>query len=316
MPAMPAHVDVMALEAREWRNTVGQSGMTPTAFAFLIPVFFLAVAAPFLCVFCMRKRRQTPLVTRPATKVKKPALRRAEARERLNEVTEVSTLAAKPDAERSGNTENEAMTESSSVMERECAICLSALHAPAPPEPVKLSDAPITDEAARPPSVKDEATADEPETILKLQVCQHEFHAECLVSWFVLRKTSCPICRAVYYSKEAMQALDEEEAAQLAAVAPAPTPAELEAQTPAPEIRNWQYFLYGHSVWHRGRNANANSAAVEMQPTQPSTEATQPSTEALQPSIQAATQETTQQSVAQAAPQSRPSLWRRLRGEL
>lgn len=106
---------------------------------------------------------------------------------------------------------------------------------------MKLSDPPVTDEAARPPSIKDVATTG-PEEILKLQVCGHEFHAECLVSWFVLRKTSCPICRAVYLSKEEMQSLDHE--AQPAE----PTPAAVEAQAPIP-IRNWRYFVHGHNVF-------------------------------------------------------------------
>lgn len=39
---MPAFM----LQAREWRETVGQSGMTPTAFAFLVPVFVVAIATP------------------------------------------------------------------------------------------------------------------------------------------------------------------------------------------------------------------------------------------------------------------------------
>jgi hypothetical protein len=49
MPVIAAHgveASAFALQAREWRNTVGQSGMTPTAFAFLIPVFVVAIAAP------------------------------------------------------------------------------------------------------------------------------------------------------------------------------------------------------------------------------------------------------------------------------
>jgi len=37
---------MMELERREWKQTVGQSGMTPTAFAFLIPVFVLVVFCP------------------------------------------------------------------------------------------------------------------------------------------------------------------------------------------------------------------------------------------------------------------------------
>jgi hypothetical protein len=46
MSAILSHGGFVALEAREWRDTVGQSGMTPTAFSFLIPVFVVAIAAP------------------------------------------------------------------------------------------------------------------------------------------------------------------------------------------------------------------------------------------------------------------------------
>lgn len=111
------------------------------------------------------------------------------------------------------------------------------------------------------PSVKDLAPS-EPEAILKLQVCSHEFHAECLVSWFALRKTSCPICRAVFFSKEAMQSRDDE--AQLAEQEAAPPP----APEPAPVVSNWRYFLYGRNVF-RNQNPNPPTPATPMT-TQPS----------------------------------------------
>jgi hypothetical protein len=44
MPAISSQDVILA--RREWSNTVGQSGMTPTAFAFLIPVFVVVVFAP------------------------------------------------------------------------------------------------------------------------------------------------------------------------------------------------------------------------------------------------------------------------------
>lgn len=46
MPALSGHDMMMELERREWKQTVGQSGMTPTAFAFLIPVFVVVVFCP------------------------------------------------------------------------------------------------------------------------------------------------------------------------------------------------------------------------------------------------------------------------------
>jgi hypothetical protein len=129
------------------------------------------------------------------------------------------------------------------------AICLSTLHAPSPPEPVALTTTNDTlPEAAVKPSI--DSAIPELEAILKLQVCGHEFHAECLVSWFVLRKTSCPICRAIYYSKEAMEELEE-------AVAPQEV---LEvASPPPPPVSNWRYFIHGRDVFRSQRQANVQT---------------------------------------------------------
>ncbi|KAL6174055.1 hypothetical protein ACJQWK_00204 [Exserohilum turcicum] len=239
-----------------------------------------------LCIFCIRRRRRTttPLPARPPAKVKKPALRRAEAREKLNEVTKVSSRA-------SSAAEDEATprSESQSVLERECAICLSALYAPTPPEPAKLSpDEPPTSaatatatETAAPqpqstdlgPTITRTTTAPESETILRLIVCNHEFHAECLVSWFVLRKTSCPICRSLYMSKEDMDQYDEEERIAMGG-APLETTAsgaqDVEAQTPqaplpqqSPRLPTWRYLLYGRDAyqWARERRAREQAEA-------------------------------------------------------
>ncbi|EDU44577.1 hypothetical protein PtrSN002B_009576 [Pyrenophora tritici-repentis] len=278
MPAIISEHGTTAvlLGAREWRDTVGGSGMTPTAFSFLIPVFVVAIAAPFLCVFCIRRRRQaTPIPARPPPKIKKPALRRAEAREKLLEVTEVSSRSSNDVGEEGGKVN----VETKSVLERECAICLSTLHAPAPPEPAKLSpDTPITDAAALPASIPasdDAATATatpDAEIILKLSICGHEFHADCLVSWFVLRKTSCPICRSVYMSKEELDQHDEEE--QLALNAGLP-PAMLEegraGQPQGPSTRNWHYFLRGRNAARREAVQAPEQPAVEMQSQTPRT---------------------------------------------
>ncbi|KAF2029906.1 hypothetical protein EK21DRAFT_66735 [Setomelanomma holmii] len=186
--------------------------MTPTAFAFLIPVFVVVVTNRFhsLCVFCIRRRqRPIPPLRRPQ---KKPALRRKEARQRLGLVTDVVSASDEPKAQQEGAVEErEHVAESSSVSERECAICLSTLHAPSPPEPALITSQATVDDAAVP--VPSTSTPDANTSILKLQVCSHEFHSECLVSWFVLRKTSCPICRAAYISKEEMKAYEDEEAA-------------------------------------------------------------------------------------------------------
>ncbi|KAF1840239.1 uncharacterized protein K460DRAFT_296160 [Cucurbitaria berberidis CBS 394.84] len=251
MPAISSRAiegGVNALQAREWRNTVGQSGMTPTAFSFLIPVLLVAIATPFLCVFCIRYRRREQYVVRAT---KKPDLQRVKAREELNSVTEISNISGARELSQAGpSDENEGLAESRSVLEKECAICLSTLHAPSLPEPAKLSEAAI-------PATVEDFTPAEPEAILKLHVCGHEFHAECLVSWFVLRKTSCPICRAEYYSKEAMQLLDQEAQSATAQTA--------QDTAPAPVVSNWRFFIHGNNVF---RNQDATESQSPTPPSQ------------------------------------------------
>ncbi|KAF2878062.1 hypothetical protein BDV95DRAFT_556606 [Massariosphaeria phaeospora] len=99
-------------------------------------------------------------------------------------------------------------------MERDCAICLSTLHAPSPPEPAKLVNEAIAadgaDDAVKAGSMSN-ASLSEQEVILRLKVCGHEFHAECLTSWFSIRKHSCPICRAIYYTKTEEVVPDEQQ---------------------------------------------------------------------------------------------------------
>jgi hypothetical protein len=103
------------------------------------------------------------------------------------------------------------------------------------------------------------------EPILALHTCSHAFHAECLVSWFVLRKTTCPICRTAYISTEDMQAYEEEEAGivagemeQMAVVEPgnevAPGNA---AAVDGTRVSNWRYFWAGESVMARENGGSA-----------------------------------------------------------
>lgn len=122
------------------------------------------------------------------------------------------------------------------------AICLSTLYAPSPPEPAKLSNENGTIAGAAIALPKSES---EQEEILKLKECGHEFHAECLVSWVVLHKKSCPICRTVYYHDEPEKPTDLE--AQTANVTP--EPAITEPVTPVrPPVSNWYYFWTGHDA--------------------------------------------------------------------
>jgi hypothetical protein len=135
------------------------------------------------------------------------------------------------------------------------AICLSTLHAPSPPAPVLLAPSTAststTDKAAILPPIP---LSDETEPILKLHTCSHTFHAECLVSWFVLRKTTCPICRAPYISKEDMAAYEEEE---VAATTPVVEQMAVVEGPGAVSVSNWRYFWAGQSVTGREQGREA-----------------------------------------------------------
>jgi hypothetical protein len=106
------------------------------------------------------------------------------------------------------------------VLTKISAICLSTLYAPSPPEPAKLRTAAPVRAAHETVAVEDPddasvsaASLSVSEEILRLNVCHHEFHAECLASWFAFSKFSCPICRAVYYGSGKAECIAEAESA-------------------------------------------------------------------------------------------------------
>ncbi|KAF3033369.1 hypothetical protein E8E12_003090 [Didymella heteroderae] len=228
---------LVTLEARRWDQHDNRSIISPTALAFLIPVLVVFFFAPFLCVFCIRKRRQDVPVRR-SRPIKLPALERSEARERLQLVAEVSNVIGDHKAAYVARHEEKIGSDNESVSEKECAICLSSLLVPSPPEPAKLSNENGVDEAAiTPPKTVEQ------EEIMRLKGCGHEFHAECLISWVVLHKKSCPICRTVYYHDEPEKPADVE--AQVAAPAQEQLTV-VEPVTPAqPPVSNWRYFWTG-----------------------------------------------------------------------
>ncbi|KAJ8115621.1 hypothetical protein OPT61_g2774 [Boeremia exigua] len=249
MPAFVREVGLegpVTLEARRWDPHDNRSIISPTALAFLIPVLIIFFFAPFLCIFCVRRRRRdVPVRRRVRTALKIPALERSEARERLQSVVEVSNVIESQKATCVERVEDKSASDTESVIEKECAICLSSLRVPSPPEPAKLSnEGGVIDKATIAPA-KSEF---EQEEILRLRGCGHEFHAECLISWAVLHKKSCPICRFVYYNEESEKQEDVEAQTTSADAAPAePAPAE----QVAPPVTNWHYF------W-TGRNARQN----------------------------------------------------------
>ncbi|KAJ4992219.1 hypothetical protein SVAN01_02238 [Stagonosporopsis vannaccii] len=231
---------LVTLEARRWDQSDNRAVVSPTALAFLIPVLVVFFFAPFLCIFCIRRRgRDTPVRRRGRASTKKPALERSEARERLQSVVEVSNVTRNEKAACVDRIEEKTVSDSESTLEKECAICLSSLRAPSPPEPAKLNNENgVIEEAAIAPAKSDF----EQEEILRLKECGHEFHAECLISWVVLHKTSCPICRTVFY-EEPEKPADVEAQTTSADTVPAEP-----VTPPQPPVTNWHYFWTGRDA--------------------------------------------------------------------
>lgn len=199
MDKMPA----ITIVKRQYDSRADGRTLTPTAVGFLVPLLLVFLCAPFACVFFIRRRRQG----RPPDYVlnlRTPAQRKEEARAKLATVTEVSSIASGGDDDLMN--EKGCSAETTSILDRECAICLSTLYAPSPPEPAKTTGAPLS----KAPSLSGVSLSGEKEEILRLIVCGHEYHMECLMSWFLVRKYSCPICRAVYFSTKTVQELAAE----------------------------------------------------------------------------------------------------------
>lgn len=148
-----------------------------------------------------------------------------------------------------------AVPDNARKLTRHSAICLSTLHAPSPPEPAKLVHANVmVDEAA----ITASKAVTEQEEILRLKECGHEFHAECLISWVVLHKKSCPICRTVYYHEEPEKPMDIE----------AQTPASNNQEPAAVEpvsiseqpVSNWYYFWTGRDARQQNTQPGVRSS--------------------------------------------------------
>ena len=120
---------------------------------------------------------------------------------------------------------------------------MSTLHAPAAPEPAKLSfENGVADEATRLPASSDV----EEEEVFKLKECGHEFHSYCLVSWTMLRKTSCPVCRTVFYYEEPEKTTDPE--VQTSSIERRPPAVEPPTTSAPPSVTNWHYLSTDQST--------------------------------------------------------------------
>ncbi|KAF2115396.1 hypothetical protein BDV96DRAFT_77306 [Lophiotrema nucula] len=221
---MPAIIELLAraeagaaLEARQQsgQHNDGRKYMSGATISFLVPLFVIFLVGPFISVWLIRKRRDTQIEQR-IIKSKDPVMRREEAKEMLKGVTTISTI-SDVKYRHVEEIEEKGTTDSASILERDCAICLSTLHAPTQPEPAKLMDEAVVKEGSGqylPPGKAasvSESSLTEKEDILKLNVCTHEFHAECLTSWFLMRRYTCPICRAIFFDPEAEVARLEQE---------------------------------------------------------------------------------------------------------
>ncbi|KAF2000602.1 hypothetical protein P154DRAFT_620117 [Amniculicola lignicola CBS 123094] len=202
MPAIT--LDIRALQFLSPRqNNPGEdkSGrriLSSTAIGFLVPIFLAFIIGPFIAVYIIRSRREhridAILAARPRKEKRECAKQKLEGATTV--VSRVSALDKKDETavgEQNGECE--------SLAEKECAICLSTLYAPSPPEPLRVKERPSTDK--EPPITKQSApltlSTAEQEAILRLEICHHEFHAECLTSWVMMRRYTCPICRAVFW---------------------------------------------------------------------------------------------------------------------
>ncbi|ORY15984.1 hypothetical protein BCR34DRAFT_144302 [Clohesyomyces aquaticus] len=218
MPLLPASLrsastdtllHALSKRARSDEDLSGRSRLSGTAIGFLIPLFIFFLLVPFACVFCVRRRRA--LHTQNIVKVvlQSAVERREDAQKKLKGVTQTRGFVGGGKSEDVGvkHVEGTGAEDSTSMDEKECAICLSTLHVPSPPEPAIVA-AQVAAMASRPTTpLKAKSLSDfslsEQEKILRLNVCGHEFHAECLLSWLLVRRYTCPVCRAVYYDKEA-----------------------------------------------------------------------------------------------------------------
>lgn len=75
-------------------------------------------------------------------------------------------------------------------------ICLCPLHPPAQTKPVLFTTriSPGIETAV----LRALSNAREGR-MLKLNICGHEFHAQCLTSWFLRCRVDCPMCRIQFY---------------------------------------------------------------------------------------------------------------------
>ncbi|KAF2272173.1 uncharacterized protein EI97DRAFT_233189 [Westerdykella ornata] len=205
MPALPgsngpsAHAHRL-LTRQESESVPVPSGnqqvvFTPAIIGVIVTVFTLILFGPLVCIRIRRRRlaRRTPAAA-PRIIQQLRTLDRESARTTLEGVAKVLSVEELKALKDGKGTESD--SESASVLERECAICLASLFSLTPPPRTLTRQITQTFSFSAPART---ATMSEPSPILRLQTCRHEFHEECLLSWFLMRKYSCPVCRAVYY---------------------------------------------------------------------------------------------------------------------
>ena len=105
----------------------------------------------------------------------------------------------------------ETRNEEKNLLEALCPICLSGLIQPDSSLPNPPESSPLSTITPVSPTVKPNMQGKEvipwsgrdidreaEQDILTLHVCLHTFHAACIVSWFLLRRYDCPLCKAHY----------------------------------------------------------------------------------------------------------------------
>lgn len=134
--------------------------------------FFLMIVIPFICVHSRRRRSRA---------LHAPPTQRKEARKKLRNVV---------------------VNGEGCFGTVECAICIGPVY-----NGMQISaDTGLVDgntqDSRDPPSDSYNRRIRSRDELLTLRACQHTFHAPCLVSWFLIERYDCPVCRRTYFQHE------------------------------------------------------------------------------------------------------------------
>ncbi|KAK7209146.1 hypothetical protein V2G26_016324 [Clonostachys chloroleuca] len=176
---------------------------------FIIIAFFclFVVACPLITTIAARRRR------RPQAAVAEPRAKSLiRARRKLSTVTacSFSVASAAGSIQRSGSHDGEINDARPGL--GECPICIGPLVPESPSrftqtrllgdETIAHQDVPSRRQSTNltAGTQEDCEALTEVDDVLTINSCGHSFHSKCLISWFLLDRNDCPICRQLFYS--------------------------------------------------------------------------------------------------------------------